>query len=192
MITIPVKARDFTVKAKQLRRSGLVPGSVYGGPLTEDISLQLDYAEVQKLVREKWKGSRINLDLDGRIIPVQIKDADFDPLGRTMLDISFEALKADVKVNSVVHILLKNVDKLPAPPERLLTEIPYDALPKDMIDTITLDLDGMPIGTIITVADLPELQNEALELQVPSDEIVLRILDKKRVGTDTSEDEEET
>ena len=63
-------------------------------------------------------------------------------------------------------------------------------LPKDMIDTITLDLDGMPIGTVITVADLPELQNPALDLQVPADEIVLRIVEKKNLSEAASDEEE--
>ena len=190
MKPISVQKRDLTRKAKQLRRAGLIPGSVYGGPLEHDIPLQLDAAEVQKLIRETWQGSRVTLDLEGQSIPVQIKDADFEPISRKILDISFEALKADVKVNSMVHILLKNADKLPTPPEKLLTEIPYDALPKDMIDTITLDLDGMPIGTVITVADLPELQNPALDLQVPADEIVLRIVEKKNLSEAASDEEE--
>lgn len=40
----------------------------------------------------------------------------------------------------------------------------------------------MPVGTIVTVGDIPELKSEKLALQVNSDEIVFRITDGKRGG----------
>ena len=42
MDVITVDKRDSTVKAKQLRRSGVVPGNVFGGPLPDSISIQMD------------------------------------------------------------------------------------------------------------------------------------------------------
>ena len=35
-----------------------------------------------------------------------------------------------------------------------------------MIDTITIDLDGMKTGTVLTVKDIPELMGKKIELQV--------------------------
>ena len=43
--------------------------------------------------------------------------------------------------------------------ERMLMEIPYASLPEDMIDTITVDVEGMPCGTVLTVGDIPELNS---------------------------------
>ena len=63
-------------------------------------------------------------------------------------------------------------------------------LPADMIDTLEIDVDGMPVGTIVTVGDIPELKSEKLALQVNSDEIVFRITDGKRGGGAASEAEE--
>ena len=51
MDIITVSKRDFTVKAKQLRRSGFVPGSVFGGSLPNAMSLQIDEKAARKLVR---------------------------------------------------------------------------------------------------------------------------------------------
>ena len=50
MNTIQVEKRDFSKKAKQLRRGGIVPGSIYGGPLKE---LNNDDIEC-RLARKKW------------------------------------------------------------------------------------------------------------------------------------------
>ena len=32
-----------------------------------------------------------------------------------------------------------------------------------MIDTVTVDLDGMPAGTTLTVKDIPEFQSDKIE-----------------------------
>ncbi len=182
MNAVKVEKRDFTIKAKQLRRSGLVPGSVFGGPLTESISLQMEEAAARKLVQNKREGSRLELDLDGKIIPVQIKEKSINTMNNDILHISFQALKTGQKVNSVIHIILKNTEKLTDPLERMLSEIPYASLPNDMIDTITIDVDGMPAGSVLTVGDIPELRSEKIEVQVDMDEIVMRINDKKHAA----------
>lgn len=89
--------------------------------------------------------------------------------------------KADHKVNSVLHIVLKNTEKITATLEKMRLEIPYAALPEDMVDTVTVDVDGMPVGTVLTVGDIPELRNEKFDLHVDTEEIVLRISDSRHV-----------
>ena len=71
----------------------------------------------------------------------------------------------------------------------MLLEIPYAAFPEDMIDTITIDVDGMAVGTVITVADIPELVSGKIDLQVGREEIVLRISDKKYAAARVTEQE---
>ncbi|MDO5405993.1 MAG: 50S ribosomal protein L25/general stress protein Ctc [Eubacteriales bacterium] len=178
MNTIKVDKRDFTRKPKQLRRSGIVPGNVFGGTLETPVSLQMPEATASRLFRDLREGSRLQLDLEGQILPVQIKEKSINTLNGEILHISFQALKADQKVNSVIHILLENAEKLTKPVEKMLMEIPYASLPGDMIDTITIDMDGMAVGTILTVGDIPELKSDRLEVKVDPDEIVLRISDK--------------
>ncbi len=181
MNTITVQKRDFTVKAKQLRRSGFIPGSVFGGSLPECISLQIDEKVARKLIREKREGSKLNLNLDEKLISVQIKEKEINTLNSEILHISFQALKADQKVNSLIHIILRNMEKVTDSLETRLLEIPYAAFPEDMIDTITIDLDGMEAGKVITVSDIPELVSDKIELQVNKEEVILQIIDKKRV-----------
>ena len=175
MNTFKVDKRDFSQSAKKLRRAGIVPGTVFGGGLPETISLQMDAAAAKKLITSKRVGSQLTLELEGKMIPVQLKVKETDPLTGTILHVDFQALASDQKINSVIHILVKNADKLTAVLQHHLMEIPYASLPEDMIDTITIDVDGMPVGTAITVADIPELQSDKIELQVPADELVMRI-----------------
>ena len=118
-------------------------------------------------------------DVEGTGLPVQIKEKEIDTIKGQIQHISFQALTADEKVNSVIHILLVNDDKIPGQLDKMLMEIPYASLPGDMIDTITVDLDGITVGTILTVKDIPELMSDKIELKVDSEEIVLRVSERK-------------
>lgn len=180
METITVQKRNPEEKAKKLRRAGLVPCIIFGGNLQESISIQMEEAVARKLVRFKREGSKLQLNLEGQTIPVQIKEKEQNTLNNEIVHISFQALSADQKVNSVIHIILKNSDVIVGSLERMLLEIPYASLPVDMIDTVTVDLEGMPVGTVLTVADIPELKSEKIDLRVDTSSIVLRVNDKIR------------
>ncbi|MDD4377331.1 MAG: 50S ribosomal protein L25/general stress protein Ctc [Eubacteriales bacterium] len=175
MDIITVEKRENGAKAKQLRRAGIVPCCVYGGALPDSLSLQMDLGTAEKIFREKREGSKVKLKVGEEIIPAQIKELSRNILNNDIIHISFQGLKADQKVNSVAHVFLKNMDKVPGMLERMLMEIPFASLPKDMIDTVTVDLEDMPVGTIITVKDIPEFLDENIELQVDKESIVLRI-----------------
>ncbi len=179
MESINVKKRDVSVKAKKMRRIGMVPGNVLGKTIPESISIQIEEAVARRLIRQKHEGSKLLLNIEGQTILVQIKEKSFDAINNEILHISFQTLTADEKVNSVIHILLENDDKIEGLLERMLLEIPYTSLPEDMIDMITINLDGMKMGTVLTVKDIPELMGEKIELQVEKDEVVVRLSERK-------------
>lgn len=179
MENINVQKRDLTVKAKKMRRLGMIPGSVFGKSLPDSISIQMEETAARKLVRLKREGSKLVLNIEGEAIPVQLKEKSLNTVNNEILHLTFQALSAKEKVNSVIHLILINDDKLEGPLEQMQFEIPYASLPEDMIDTITIDLDGMPAGTIITARDIPELNSDKIDLQVDPESIVLRISSRK-------------
>lgn len=180
MENIQVQKRDFTMKAKKLRRLGIVPGSVFGKSIPEAVSIQIEESVARKLVQQKREGSKLTLDIDGQMIPVQIKEKTMNTLNNEIIQLSFQALTEDEKVNSVIHIMLSNDDKLPGQLERLLIEVPYSSLPKDMIDTITLNLEGIKKGESIMIKDIPELMSGKVDLHIDPEEIVVRVTEKKQ------------
>ena len=182
MEIMKVSKRDMSIKAKKLRQQGLVPGNVYGGNLQETVLIQMDQNEASRLVAKNRIGSRLTLMLDEKKLPVQIKDKDVDSQTGTLRNVSFQALAADQKVNSVITLMIKNFEKVAGMREFMLTEIPYAALPCDMIDVLEIDMEGMKAGTVVTVADIPELNSDKLEIQVDKDEIILRITDPKHTA----------
>lgn len=180
MDIIKVEKRDTKVNAKQLRRAGIVPCCVYGGSLPEALSIQMEQKAADQLMRTKREGSKLQLELDGELIHVQIKEKVRDLISGKAEHIQFQSLRSDQKVNSIAHIFLKNTDNVPGILEQMLYEVPFSSLPEDMIDTVTIDLEGRPTGTVLTVSDIPEFQSGDIELQIKADSMVLRISDKKR------------
>lgn len=179
MENINVQKRDFNLKAKKMRRLGIIPGSVSGKSFPDSISIQMDETTARKLVRLKREGSKLMLNIEGQTIPVQIKEKSLDAVNNDILHISFQALVADEKVNSIIHLILVNEDKVKGVLDQMQFEIPYASLPEDMIDTITIDLDGMAEGTILTVGEIPELKSDKIELLVNPESIVLRTSARK-------------
>ena len=72
--------------------------------------------------------------------------------------------------------------------EQMIDEVPYESLPKNMIDSVTLDLTGAGVGTVITLADIPELNTGSITMHLPSDSIVLRITEAKALPEEESEE----
>jgi large subunit ribosomal protein L25 len=89
-------------------------------------------------------------------------------------------LEKGKKANSVADIVLLNKDKVQGVLEQIQMQIPHAAEPEYLLDTVTVDLEDCPIGTVITVGDIPEFQSNNVELQTDPNSIVLRISEKKR------------
>lgn len=179
METINVQKRNFNVKAKKMRRLGLVPGNVFGKSLPDSISIQMEEAVARRLIRFNREGSKLVMNIEGQTIPVQIKEKSLNKVNDEILNISFQALSVNEKVNSVIHIIIINDAKIQGIVEKIQLEIPYASLPEYMIDTITIDVDGMKAGTVLTVGEIPELKSDKIELQVDPGSIVLRVSEKQ-------------
>ncbi len=192
MDSMNVQKRDFSVKAPKLRRLGFIPGSIFGKSLKESIPIQIEKAAAQKMDREKREGSRLTLKLGKQSYNVQVKEKSSHPVTGEILNINFQALTADEKVNSILHIEFINDDRLSGIVDKMIFEVPYSALPADMIDTVTVDMEGMQIGTVLHLKDIEELNTDKIELKMDPESIVVRITDKLAVSLPEDEEAEET
>jgi len=188
MDLIKAEMRSPSAKAKQLRRSGIIPCVISGAELKESLSIQIDQNTARQLKRAKRSGSKADLQVDGTVYHTLIKNLEYSSLNDSIVHISFQVLSAGKKVNSVADILLLNKDKVQGVLEQLQMKIPHAAKPEYLLDTVTIDLAGLPVGTAVTIGDLPAFQSDKIELQTDPDSIVLRIRDRKRAdarpGTD--------
>ena len=182
MGNIVAELRNPTVKAKRLRRGGKIPCAVYGGTLKEPLLIQMDERTAENLLREKREGSKVRLEVDGRVITSQIKEVSRNCVSRDVEHISFQALSADRKVNSIAQVLLLNKDSVQGIVEQMLFEIPYSAYPEDMIDTVTVDLENHVAGDQLTVGELEAFKNKNIDLHVDADALIYKIIDRKHTA----------
>lgn len=178
---IQAEIRDPKAKAKQLRRTGHIP-CVIGGGGRESLSIQINGEDAKKLCREKQIGSKALLLVEGKTYHTLIREMERDSLTGALLHISFQVLDENKKANSVADVVLLNKDKVQGILEQMQLQIPHAAEPRYLVDTVTVDLEGLPAGTVITVGDIPAFQSENIELKCDPGNLVLRISDKKRGG----------
>ena len=180
MDIISADMRTTNAKAKQLRRSGIIPCVIYGSGLKESLSIQIDQSTAQQLKRMKRNGSMADIRVGGETYHTLIKDLEYNNLLDEVVHISFLMLETGKKVNSVADIVLLNKDKVQGILEQIQMQIPHAAEPEYLLDTVAIDLDGRPAGTVILVEDIPEFMSDQIELRTDPGSIVLRINDKKR------------
>lgn len=192
METIKAEMRDPAAKAKQLRRSGIIPCVISGAELMHSVSIQMDQGTARQLRRTSRAGSKVDIQVGEKTYHTLMKDLEYNSLNDSIVHISFHILNAGKKVNSVADIVLLNKNKIQGVLEQMQMKIPHAAEPEYLLDTVSVDLDGLPNGTVFTVGDIPEFQSEKIELQVDPANLVFRISEKKRFDPRTPGSDAET
>lgn len=182
MNAITATTRNPAAKAKQLRRDGIIPCVVFGKGLPESLPVQIDRVTAQKLARSLRIGSKLDVDAEGKIFHTLIKSIEFTVPTGEVAHISFHVLDDNEKYNSVADIVVLNGDKVPGILEILQRQVSHRAAPGHLLDLVTVDLENKPVGTVITIGDIPEFLDENIELQDDKSSIILRIRDKTRAA----------
>ncbi|MGI6027815.1 MAG: 50S ribosomal protein L25 [Candidatus Heteroscillospira sp.] len=175
MYTIKVQARQKQEKVKQLRRNGFVPATVYGYGMAESISVQLERGEADKMLRAHSRGAMVALDMDGRKLVCLLKCADRNQLKNEIEHIEFQKLHDNRPVNASAQIVLLNREKIPGYIGQEMFELPYCALPADLVETVAVDLCDLPKSRCVTVSDLELAKNERIEILCPGDNLVVKV-----------------
>ena len=74
---------------------------------------------------------------------------------------------------------------------QLIEEIPYNALPKNFVDEVVIDLDGIKAGSVIKIEDLDIFKNVNIRLTIAEDTVVLTVAERKRAAIEEKVDEEQ-
>jgi large subunit ribosomal protein L25 len=178
--------------ARRLRRSGKVPGVVYGG--SEDpVSFQVDARELRNALAHA--GAVIDLTLSGATSPVVLKELVRHPVTGATVHLDLLRVRLDQAISSTVVVELTGSDESPGVKEggvldQVTREINIEALPTDIPDSLSFDVSQLVIGDTITLASLT-LPTEVKLLDDP--ESVLVTLNPPRlVIEEEPEVEEET
>ena len=157
-IALTLEERTVEGKAvKHLRREGIIPAVIHdhGNPSK---LVQASAIELNKIYKSAGKHHPLSLTLGKEKYMALIKDADFDPKKHQLRHIVFNSIKQDEKAETEVPIHLTG--EIPAEKTGLmvirnLDNVEISALPKDLVDEVTVDATSLvEIGDRITVADI--------------------------------------
>ena len=191
MNTLKAQKRDMETKAKKLRREGYVTGNLFGKEIEGSILLKIEKREAERIQRECMKGSQIMLDVEGKKYDVLIKELDYDPLKRAIIEMDFQALVSGEKVHSVAEIVHHNKENvMEGVLEQMLEEISYKALPEDLVDKIDIDCGELRLGDSIKVSDLDLAKNKNVDIQTHLDATIVSVIASHNDTEDEDADED--
>jgi large subunit ribosomal protein L25 len=146
--------------SRRLRRSGMIPGIVYGSS-KPPVPISVDPKQVVRILHlESGVNTVFMLHLVGKDQRryAMIKDVQTDPVSNRLQHTDFIRIQMDEAIQ--VNVPIQTVGEAPGVKLDLgildipLREIRIESLPADIPDHIPVDISAMKIGDSIRVADL--------------------------------------
>jgi large subunit ribosomal protein L25 len=182
--------------SRRLRRSGLVPGVLYGGG-KDARPFQVPEREVRAILIHG--GALIDVVFDGSTpTPVVVKEQQRDPVRGGLLHLDLLEVKLDEAIQAEVTIELLGVEDAPGVKEggvleHVTHQITIEALPTAIPESIPADVSGMSIGDTLQLSALtpPEDVEFALGEGIDADEVTIATLSPPRIEEEPEPEVEE-
>jgi large subunit ribosomal protein L25 len=176
---------------RRLRRSGQVPGVLYGGE-GEPVSFTVDARELRHALAAS--GAVLDLELDGTSTPAVLKDAQYHPVRGETMHIDLLRVRLDVAIHATVSVELTGADDAPGVVaggvlDQITREVNVEALPNDIPETITFDVSKMEINDTLYLSSLAAPQGVTLLDDL--EETTLVTLSPPNVDVEAEEEAEE-
>ena len=149
-----------TGASRRLRISGQTPGIVYGGA-EAPVTISLDHnALYHALKKEVFHSSILDLEIDGKVQQVLLRDFQLHAYKQLVLHADFQRVDASTKVHMKVALHFANADVSPAVKlhgatiSHVANEIEVSCLPADLPEFITVDLSNIDVGHSLHIGDL--------------------------------------
>src|SRR5437667_4186751 len=146
-------------EARRLRRSGRVPGVVYGAK-KDSVAVCVDPKAIARILHSDTGHNTIfELSVNGEKSKAMIVDWQYEPIKGSLLHIDLKRIAMDQKLKVSVPIVLKGeaagVKQQGGILEQILREEEVECLPGDIPSAIEADVSELVFGKVLRVADLP-------------------------------------
>ena len=147
MITLAVKIRKETgKKVRNLREKGMIPGVLYG-PKTENLQLEIDQKDFDKVLQAAGMSSLISLEVDKKKFLVLIHQLQTDPITLRPIHVDFLQPSLTQAIAARVPIVL--IGNAPAIKDlggtlvKNISEVEVKALPENLPHEIQVDVSSL-------------------------------------------------
>jgi large subunit ribosomal protein L25 len=143
-------------ETRRLRRSGQVPGVLYGGG---DEPVPFSIAERTLRHALAAKGAVLELTIDGGAsTPAVLKDAQRHPVRGELMHVDLLRVDLNVAIQSPVTVELIGADEAPGVVEggileHVTREVTVEALPNDIPETIQVDVSKLEMNGTFSLSD---------------------------------------
>ncbi|MGH2942218.1 MAG: 50S ribosomal protein L25 [Solirubrobacteraceae bacterium] len=177
---------------RRLRRTGRVPGILYGGG-AEPLTFSVDARELRHALAAR--GAVLEVSDGGSATPAILKSAQYHPVRGETMHVDLLRVNLNVAIHAVVSLELTGGEDAPGAKEggvleQITRELNIEALPTAIPESISHDVSAMQINDTITLAELTV--PAGITLLDDLDETVVATLTPPRVDTEGDEIEEET
>ena len=188
---LDVKSRDGAGSraARRLRRSGRVPGIVYGGG-GESVGFDADARELRLALAAS--GAVLDLSVDGgKATPVVLKEAQRHPVRGETVHVDLLRVRLDEAIHALVPLELSGVDDAPGVKEggvleQIVRELNVEALPTEIPESIVHEIGEMQIGETILLSAV--VVPGALTLLDDVEETVVATLSPPKLQAEVAEE----
>jgi large subunit ribosomal protein L25 len=145
--------------SRRLRRTGRLPGILYGAHQEPTMISLLHNELVHQLEEEAFYSNLLTLKLGNGQETVVLKDLQRHPSKPFILHADFQRVQADEKIRLHVPLHFINEAKCPGVKSggkvsHQLTDVEITCLPKDLPEFIEVDMIEMEVGDVIHLSEL--------------------------------------
>jgi large subunit ribosomal protein L25 len=160
MSKLIVKKRNNqgTSSSRRMRSDGLLPGIIYGSDKESNI-VEMNLNQVEKILKNHSSDSvLIEVDLeDEGSVRVLLKEVQYHPVTSSILHVDLQRVVAGKPIQVDVAIELNGEPegvKSGGIIDHKIHSLSVECLPKDMIESIPVDITNLEIGDSLTVSDI--------------------------------------
>ena len=167
-----------TGPSRRMRRTGKVPGVVYGAGKDSEM-IELDHnALARHLKLESFHASILDMNLNGGRERVLLRNVQMHPWKTEVLHVDFQRVAADRKIHMKVPLHFVNAESCPGAKEggvvnHVMNDLDIQCLPDDLPEFVEVDLAQLELGDSIHVAELTLPQGVELVPRLKIDNPVL-------------------
>jgi len=172
--------RTMGKKVRFVRREGVIPANLYSRG-ANSLPIQLDGAEIQKILSQHGTGGVIALRLTGEKHPrnVVVREVQRDALTDGLIHVDFQQVSLTEEIKVQVRIVMTGEAKLPKSSNAVVIQtmnsIMLRGLPKHIPEKIAVDISGLnDAGQSIHVKDLG--LDKDISLMTDPDDIVVKVV----------------
>ena len=145
-IALTTNARNTELKPSALRREGTVPCVVYGNNI-ENTTVQCEHRALYKAYEKAGENTVVELDMDGKKVPVLFHAIDFHPVSENILHVDFYAVDMNKKIEAAIPLnivgIAPAVKDLSGVLITVVDHVNVSCLPADLPHALDVDITGL-------------------------------------------------